>query len=219
LAIQDAIDSGSPVYVPPGNYKITQTINLSSFDFFGAGSASTVFEIHGTYGFMTPLSSRYSTKISGFKIIASGESCDNYSAIKTQSSFVLQDRGVGFKFSHIEIGDGNTKHFGAVFLLTDCFRFSIQNVGITNSMNALVLYGQVVQTSIIDVNSNFDCDPFETSVYPCSVRSLGCGVYVYGSTHSGNYQIPESLNILILHSLIMMLAFIITMAFLQVQSG
>ncbi|AMS26290.1 hypothetical protein AEM51_03890 [Bacteroidetes bacterium UKL13-3] len=172
---------------------------MSSNDFFGAGSASTIFEIHGTNGFQTSFSGdRFATKISGFKVIAYNESCDNYCAIKSKVSSGISDRGIGFKFSNIEIGNGSSKHFGAAFFITDCFRLSIQNVGITNCMNAIALYGQVVGATITDVTSNFDHLPFSTTVIPLifgGSTSIGCGVYVRGASHSGIYQIPESIKI------------------------
>lgn len=84
ISIQNAINSGLPVFIPPGRYKKRKQLICLQMIFFGAGSAATIFEIHGTNGFQTSFSGdRFATKISGFKVIAYNESCDNYCAIKS----------------------------------------------------------------------------------------------------------------------------------------
>lgn len=185
-AIQFCINQKKPVYNPPGIYKITSTINLSQYDFYGSGD-TTQFDIHGCHGFNIPLSSgRKVTHIHHFHVISSDNSCDNYAAFtSSQDINNTGNRGNGFKISHIEIGGGG--RFGAGFMVYDMFRLNVSHIGMTHCLNAIIILGQVIQATFDDITANLDTT--QTSTLLNGVRH---GIYVAGSSHVGYYQSPES---------------------------
>lgn len=191
-AIQAAIDTGRPVRLPPGTFKIKSTINLSQYDFIGSGCKSTIIDADGCDAFNVPLSStRLSVDISHFSVYSLAENCQDQIAFKfVQDTGNTGARSSGFKFTFLEIGKQALEQFGAAFQISDAFRVTLDKIGINNCHSDVLLIGQVVQFQMTSVFSNYD-QQFSSTVND----GVSYGLFLDGSSHTGTYQIPESIQV------------------------
>jgi len=188
-----------------GRLRAESELLLNHSGFIGSGMFSQIDIVGGHDGVILPLGGgRLFQNIEKFFLLSSDNSAQNHFAIRSQeiTNPATQPLGNGFKIRDIEIGGGG--RFGCGIALTDCFRASINDIGMTSCANAIVLYGRVVQCKVGVITSN--SDEFEhvdinstvlnklTSL-PASIdKTKRYGLLVTGSTHTGTYQYPESIK-------------------------
>lgn len=195
-AIQAAIDTGYPVLLPIGVFKITATLTLGQSDFTGCGAKNSIIDADGCDALEIPLAaSRNTTRISGFSIQSLSENVQDFRAIYfTKDTGNTGVRSSGFKFSYLEIGKQGLEQFGAAFMISDAFRVSLENIGINNCHSAVLLVGQVVQFGMKDVYSNYD-ERFSSAGFDdVDDQTTSYGLYVGSSDHTGSTQLPESIK-------------------------
>lgn len=188
-----------------GRLKALAPLKLNHSGFIGSGMFTQIDAVGGHDGIILPLGGgRLFQNIEKFFLLSSDNSAQNHFAIRSQeiTNPAAQPFGNGFKIRDIEIGGGG--RFGCGIALTDCFRASINDVGMTSCANAVVLYGRVVQCKVGVITSNSDefADPLVNSTalqkltaLPSTVdKTKRYGLLVTGSTHTGTYQYPESIK-------------------------
>lgn len=188
-----------------GRLRCLSPLRLNTHGFVGSGMFTQIDAVGGHDGIILPLGGgRLFQNIEKFFLLSSDNSAQNHFAIRSQeiTNPATQPLGNGFKIRDIEIGGGG--RFGCGIALTDCFRTSINDIGMTSCANAIVLYGRVVQCKVGVVTSN--SDEFEPSnvtttvlnkltSLPASIdKSKRYGLLVTGSSHTGSYQYPESIK-------------------------
>lgn len=188
-----------------GRMRCLSPLKFNHNGFIGSGMFFQINVIGGHDGIILPLGGgRLFQNIERFFMISSDNSAQNHFAIRSQevSNSETQSLGNGFKIRDIEIGGGG--RFGCGIALTDCFRTSINDIGMTSCANAVILYGRVVQCKVGIVTSN--SDEFAPSninstvltkliALPATVdKTKRYGLLVTGSTHTGTYQYPESIK-------------------------
>ena len=188
-----------------GRMRCLSPLRLNTHGFVGSGMFTQIDAVGGHDGIILPLGGgRLFQNIEKFFLLSSDNSAQNHFAIRSQeiTNPATQPLGNGFKIRDIEIGGGG--RFGCGIALTDCFRTSINDIGMTSCANAIVLYGRVVQCKVGVITSN--SDEFEpagvnstvlnklTSL-PASIdKTKRYGLLVTGSSHTGSYQYPESIK-------------------------
>ncbi|HHB1540516.1 TPA: hypothetical protein ACN979_004045 [Acinetobacter baumannii] len=188
-----------------GRLRALSPLRLNHNGFIGSGMFFQIDSVGGHDGIILPLGGgRLFQNIEKFFLLSSDNSAQNHFAIRSQeiTNPATQPLGNGFKIRDIEIGGGG--RFGCGIALTDCFRTSINDIGMTSCANAIVLYGRVVQCKVGVITSN--SDEFEpagvnstvlnklTSL-PASIdKTKRYGLLVTGSSHTGSYQYPESIK-------------------------
>lgn len=188
-----------------GTLKALSPLNLNAGGLIGSGIFSVIDVVGGHDGIILPLGGgRLFQNIEKFRMISSDNSATDHIAIRSKqiTNPASESLGNGFKIRDIEIGGGG--RFGVGIALTDCFRASIENIGMTSCGNAVVLYGRVVQCKVGVVTSN--SDEFGDGTYTTTaLTKLGnistkidatkrYGLLVVGSDHTGTYQYPESIK-------------------------
>lgn len=188
-----------------GTLKALSPLNLNAGGLIGSGIFSVIDVVGGHDGIVLPLGGgRLFQNIEKFRMISSDNSATDHIAIRSKqiTNPASESLGNGFKIRDIEIGGGG--RFGVGIALTDCFRASIENIGMTSCGNAIVLYGRVVQCKVGVVTSN--SDEFGDGTYATTaLTKLGnistkidatkrYGLLVVGSDHTGTYQYPESIK-------------------------
>lgn len=188
-----------------GTLKALSPLNLNAGGLIGSGIFSVIDVVGGHDGIVLPLGGgRLFQNIEKFRMISSDNSATDHIAIRSKqiTNPASESLGNGFKIRDIEIGGGG--RFGVGIALTDCFRASIENIGMTSCGNAVVLYGRVVQCKVGVVTSNGD--EFGDGTYTTTaLTKLGnistkidatkrYGLLVVGSDHTGTYQYPESIK-------------------------
>lgn len=188
-----------------GRLRCLSPLRLNTHGFVGSGMFTQIDAVGGHDGIILPLGGgRLFQNIEKFFLLSSDNSAQNHFAIRSQeiTNPATQPLGNGFKIRDIEIGGGG--RFGCGIALTDCFRTSINDIGMTSCANAIVLYGRVVQCKVGVVTSNsdeFEPSSVTTTVLnkltslPASIdKSKRYGLLVTGSSHTGSYQYPESIK-------------------------
>lgn len=188
-----------------GRLRALSPLRLNHNGLIGSGMYFQIDSVGGHDGIILPLGGgRLFQNIEKFFLMSSDNSAQNHFAIRSAeiTSPATQSLGNGFKLRDIEIGGGG--RFGCGIALTDCFRTSINDIGMTSCANAIVLYGRVVQCKVGVVTSNsdeFEPSSVTTTVLnkltslPASIdKSKRYGLLVTGSSHTGSYQYPESIK-------------------------
>ena len=188
-----------------GTLKALAPLKLNTNGLIGSGIFSVIDVVGGHDGIILPLGGgRLFQNIEKFRLISSDNSAQDHFAIRSReiTNPSTEFLGNGFKIRDIEIGGGG--RFGCGIALTDCFRVSINDVGMTSCANAVVLYGRVVQCKVGVVTSNseeFVSGNINSTVLtkltslPASIdKTKRYGLLVTGSTHTGTYQYPESIK-------------------------
>ncbi|MDN8150316.1 hypothetical protein QZK05_01970 [Acinetobacter baumannii] len=188
-----------------GRLRALSPLRFNHNGFIGSGMFFQIDSVGGHDGIILPLGGgRLFQNIEKFFLMSSDNSAQNQFAIRSAeiTNPATQSLGNGFKIRDIEIGGGG--RFGCGIALTDCFRTSINDIGMTSCANAIVLYGRVVQCKVGVVTSNsdeFEPSSVTTTVLnkltslPASIdKSKRYGLLVTGSSHTGSYQYPESIK-------------------------
>lgn len=206
IAFNACADLGLPMCAKhSGRLRCLSPLRLNTHGFVGSGMFTQIDAVGGHDGIILPLGGgRLFQNIEKFFLLSSDNSAQNHFAIRSQeiTNPAAQPLGNGFKIRDIEIGGGGC--FGCGIALTDCFRSSINDVGMTSCANAVVLYGRVVQCKVGVITSNSDeFEPVDvnstvlnklTALPEAVDKTKRYGLLVTGSTHTGTYQYPESIK-------------------------
>lgn len=190
-------------YAVSGTLRALSLLNLNTNGLVGTGIFSVIDVVGGHDGIILPLGGgRLFQNIENFRLISSDNSAIDHIAIRSKEATLnSQSLGNGFKIRNIEIGGGG--RFGVGIALTDCFRATIEDVGMTSVANAVVLYGQVVQCKLGVITSNNIRDFTTTALNKLGTlssitridKTRRYGLLVCGSSHRENtYLRPESIK-------------------------
>lgn len=180
-----AMQSGGGVFLPDGNYIITDSILVGiNSSLIGSGARTVNIDNHSDKNaFVFPVSySRGYRVFTGFTIkSSSGKAIDKYAFYFPGGNDDELKYSVGWKFCNIElIGYG----MGGGWFLQDCFRVIIRDCGSSGLSNPFYVYGSVVQLLVDNFINNGDNQPN---------TSLGSyGVYMMEKKYRSNkIMFPE----------------------------
>ncbi|EOI1122653.1 hypothetical protein [Klebsiella oxytoca] len=189
VELNRAMQDGVPIFLPNGEYIITNSINVGiTSGLVGAGAKNVVIDNRGNdHAFIFPIGYDRGTKdFFGFSLKSStGSAKDKYAFYFSSAPSGKLEYSVGWRFIGIEL---EGKGMGGGWYLQDCFRVTIRDCGASALSNGFYLAGSVVQLTVDNFVNNGDNHPETT---------LGSyGVYMGTKKYNdGNgIKMPEGIN-------------------------
>lgn len=157
---QTAADLNCGIFIPKGIYKINGSITCSgSSYFYGEGDSSQLVQYAAAPVFIFPtVSGRNQKHFRNFSVLGNGDILSTVYVFSFPgvASLAAVTYTSGYHFSGITLGNG--EKIGGGWSLSDTFRCSIHDIGMTSVSCPINIIGSVVQSSITRVFNNNDAN-------------------------------------------------------------